>query len=197
MPSILHVDREARAIALQYYKLDFKDENHDRRFEDAPRGGWRFDARPLIYRNFKKDRLCPMGYYGYDTDIDFWGRHHRIKSCAVNMFEPKRIFDYTPRTTSIPMCSNKMSRYNNGTLKEILLYHTRWQLGRGERLGMFEFIDITEEASSPAEWKALTEARDIFLQRCRDCEYPDENLQEGEKPGIRLVALMVDGVRHW
>lgn len=112
---------------------------------------------------------------------------------------------------------DKLLFYANEFHEEILLYYCKVET---TQLGCFYFIDVSEETSSPEEWKALIAGRDELLDDIKrwnahirqnikakheelGIEPPqnDEETSFGavvddeEIPDIRLVALVINGVR--
>lgn len=79
-PALLHVNREARDISLQFYCLDF-----------GTTGG-SSDPRcsPHIYVNFGNDIICPLGVYQTAPRDDFCS--HPIRHLAINVYEQSGLY---------------------------------------------------------------------------------------------------------
>ncbi|TVY19713.1 hypothetical protein LARI1_G003218 [Lachnellula arida] len=200
VPGILHANRESRTIALKFYELSFGTEFN-------PAHHLKFTTPARIYTNFQADRVCPMGTYGLDALSDLWLSQGPFV-CAFNV------------------CNDWPSPYKNPTFvrmegslsdsdsdsylyEEIFLYYCGDLFPSS---GSFEFVELDQVKATPEEWEVLKDAREKLLQAYEEWEQEKRHIaesyeQEGKEypegmfttfvtPRVKLVALVVDGVRQ-
>jgi hypothetical protein len=198
VPSILHVNKESRAIALRFYQLSF-----DTHVEP---GGYylKITYPATIYLNFDVDRICPMGPYQEDAFMNLW-YPKQPPICAVNIHDDTSSPDDPQTFLSV------LPTLDGTVPEEIFLYYCEKFFTNA---GSFEFVDLTADmAAQPRHWELLNLARDFILKRCeKQQKFEKEEIrksyqEKGEEapkdpdtgfvtPRIQFMALVVDGVRQ-
>lgn len=199
VPGILHANQESRTVALKFYELSFGTE-----FD--PGHHLKFTTPARIYTNFEADLICPMGSYGLDAFFNLWYSTESLAS-AFNVSNDwgnskDRPFDFSDIS---------LSDLAGGPCfhEEILLYCSK-ELSPAAR--SFEFVGLDQVKSTPGEWELLNDTRTELLQAYERWEQEQRLIgesyeQEGKEhhelhfanfapPKVKLVALVVDGVRR-
>jgi hypothetical protein len=185
LPGVFLASKESHAIAVKYYHMSF--------FTTFHRGTLQKHTNPpTILTNFSADRICPMGVFEMDPalEICYAGTP---SSCAVNVYMSPGLQPQQDPLMPVVFC-------DDGFHQEILLYYCE---ELNPRPGDFEFIDITEATSPAAAWKVLNECRQKLNNVMDKWERFEEerleimNVKLKERPRIRFVAIIVNGVRRY
>jgi len=195
VPGVLIATKESRAATREFFDMSFGS------YIDWS-GGVKITTYPEILRNFKADRICPMGPYSSEASGYLWSAE-TPPSCAVNLYR-------TSKDDPDPLV--ELLFYADGFHDEILLYYCEETVAIN---GPFDFLELSEERASYLEWQALLEARRMLQE-----QFDSETERSVEKaklsheeqglgpptqedlnfswvfPRIKFVALVVNGIRR-
>jgi len=191
-PGVLLATKESRAATHKHFQWSLQMDARE-----AP-VDFTITTYPNVLRNFKADRICPMGRYTEDSALNLWC-DEAPPSCAVNIYQSE-------------IHTEKLLFWANNLHEEILLYYCE---GVVNISGPFEFVDLFEEEEASSEWEALSkEKQELEDQLQHEIAWKQNRLKKMNKekgmepptvaelnecasyfPKIRLVSLVVDGVR--
>ena len=200
-PAILHTNKEARQVGLDYYRLDF-DVDH-LYFPNHNEGRIQVNSPARIYRNTFSDRICPIGYpisAIYDCEAFDNILNVTPASCAI----------YVSRLDVERECLENLVCAIGGWPREILLYYSRVPSSsdadglRGvATLGEFSFVPLDKTKVSKTEEEALTKVLNAltssYLAFDKDHAYGEQKLwrefpKDYQLPVVKLVSVTINGV---
>jgi len=179
-PAVLHANREARAVGLQHYELEFATRHE---VWDGLSGYVRAATPPQIYINPRCDRICRVGPFRRGAEYDFRNVVTRTKPRSIafnacfdvpNDYWVEKAIDPSPQST------------------DILLYYDSRDRTRLTPTQTIRFVPWDDSLPIyPLARHALVAGRERIEACARDERGRTETPYVARR--VRLVSLIVDG----